>query len=159
MGCGKTTAGELLAQRRGLLFFDTDEYIERKTKTPIPALFAEKGEAFFREAERLAVREISAIRGAVISCGGGVMVSETNASAARENGVVVFIDTDFETCYDRIKGDGNRPLVANNTKGTLYDIYKKRALIYTVNSDFTVSGQGTPEDVARRIERKLRKYE
>ena len=43
MGCGKTTVGELLAQKLGFPFVDTDDYIESKMGRSIPEIFAQEG--------------------------------------------------------------------------------------------------------------------
>ena len=52
MGSGKTTTGRLLARRLGRVFHDSDEEILLRTGMSVPAIFAERGEAAFRAAER-----------------------------------------------------------------------------------------------------------
>src|SRR5439155_23731928 len=51
-GSGKTTVGRLVAERLGTGFVDVDAIIERREGRPITMIFAEKGEAAFREMER-----------------------------------------------------------------------------------------------------------
>ena len=51
-GTGKTTVGRLLAARLDLPFHDTDALVEARAGRPIPAIFADDGEARFRELER-----------------------------------------------------------------------------------------------------------
>lgn len=150
MGCGKSTVGRLLAKKLGCDFTDMDRYIEKLQGMPIPQIFAEKGEMYFRSAETDAIRELSAKSG-VIACGGGAMLRKENADIANGAGTVVFIDIPFENCYVRISGDRNRPLVMNNTKEELNFIYDERAPIYRENSALTVSGEGSPDDIAERI--------
>ncbi len=150
MGCGKTSVGKILAEKLGCGFFDMDEYIVEREKMKIPQIFAEKGEKYFREAETAAIRELSEKHG-IIACGGGAMLKKENADIASANGVIVYIDVPFEVCYGRISGDRNRPIVMNNTKEELEFIYDSRAPIYCENSTFTVSGGGTPDDIAERI--------
>lgn len=155
MGCGKTTAGRLLAQSLGCGFYDMDDYITEKEKMEIPQIFAEKGEKYFREAETEAVRELAEKSG-VIACGGGAMLKKENAAAASASGTVVYIDVPFETCYSRISGDRNRPVVMNNTKEELEIIYGGRVPLYRENSSVTVSGGGSAEETADRIIAALR---
>lgn len=150
MGCGKTTAGKLLAEKLGCGFYDMDDYITEKEKMEIPRIFAEKGEKYFREAETEAVRELAEKSG-VIACGGGAMLKKENAAIASAAGTVVYIDVPFETCYSRISGDKNRPIVMNNTKEELEIIYDGRAPVYSGNAALTISGIGSPEEIADRI--------
>lgn len=150
MGCGKTTVGRLLAQKLGCGFFDMDAYITETEKMEIPRIFAEKGERYFREAETEAIRVLAEKNG-VIACGGGAMLKKENADIASAAGTVVYIDVPFETCYSRISGDRNRPIVMNNTKEELEIIYDGRAPVYSENASVTVSGDGSAEDIAERI--------
>lgn len=150
MGCGKTTAGKLLAEKLGCGFYDMDDYITEKEKMEIPRIFAEKGEKYFREAETEAVRELAEKSG-VIACGGGAMLKKENAAIASAAGTVVYIDVPFETCYSRISGDKNRPIVMNNTKEELEIIYDGRVPLYRENSSVKVNGDGSAEDIADRI--------
>jgi len=150
MGCGKTAAGKLLAEKLGCGFTDMDGYITEKEGMTIPQIFAEKGENYFRAAETESVREL-AENGGVIACGGGAMLKKENADIASEAGTVVYIEVPFGVCYSRISGDRNRPIVMNNTKEELEFIYDSRVPIYRQNSDITVSGSGSPKDIAERI--------
>lgn len=150
MGCGKTTVGTLLAQKLNCGFFDMDAYITEKEKMEIPQIFAEKGEKYFREAETEAIRVLAEKNG-VIACGGGAMLKKENADIASSAGTVVYIDVSFETCYSRISGDKNRPIVMNNTKEELEIIYDGRAPVYSENASVTVSGDGSAEEIAERI--------
>lgn len=150
MGCGKTTVGKLLAQRLDCGFYDMDGCIVEKEKMEIPQIFAEKGEKYFREAETETIRELAEKSG-VIACGGGAMLKKENSAIASAAGTVVYIDVPFETCYSRISGDKNRPIVMSNTKEELEVIYDGRAPLYRENSSVTVSGDGSAEEIADRI--------
>lgn len=150
MGCGKSTVGKIIAEKLGCDFTDMDKYIVKEQGMTIPQIFAEKGEDYFRCAETQAIREL-AEKGGVIACGGGAMLKKANADIANGAGWVVYIDIDFESCYNRISGDKNRPIVASNTKEELNIIYDCRVPIYKENSALKVSGEGTPEAAAMRI--------
>ena len=150
MGCGKSTIGKLLAQKTGLKFTDLDDYIEKTEKMSIPEIFAEKGESYFREKEAKDVKDLSA-ENSVVACGGGTIINDNSARIARENGTVFFLDIPFEVCYDRIKGDSHRPLVANNTKDQLHETFDKRHDIYLKNSTLTVNADRTPDLICDEI--------
>lgn len=156
MGCGKTTAGKVLAGKLECPYTDMDEYIEKKQGMKIPEIFAEKGEEYFRECETKAVTDLGK-SGGVIACGGGAMLKKINADAASETGTVVYIDTPFETCYKRIEGDRNRPIVMANTKESLEELYNTRKTLYTAHSRFKADGSGTPEEIAEEIAEFLKK--
>lgn len=71
MGAGKTTIGKVLAREMGLDFYDLDWYIEDRFHKKIPEIFAESGEAGFREIERKMLHEVAEFENVIISCGGG----------------------------------------------------------------------------------------
>lgn len=150
MGCGKSTVGKILARKSGCGFIDMDDYIVEREGMTIPQIFSEKGEKYFRDTETAIIGEL-AEKGAVIACGGGAMLKKENAEIASENGIVIYIDIPFEVCYERISGDTNRPLVMNNTKEQLKEIYNGRVPVYKSNSTITVDGVGTADEVAERI--------
>ncbi len=150
MGCGKTTIGEQLAQKLGLPFMDTDAYLVEQEGKSIPEIFAEDGEPYFREKEAEAIRTLRQ-KPAVISCGGGAMLREDSAAAARETGEVILLDVPFEVCYARIADDTNRPIVQQNTKAELEQIFEQRAAIYRKHASRIISAEGTPLEVTERI--------
>ena len=150
MGCGKTTVGNMVSIESGRVFVDMDSYIEDFEKRTIADIFAAEGEAHFRALEREAVVRL-AESGFVVATGGGAMVDPVNAVAAKKGGSVVFIDTPFEVCYSRIKGDKRRPLAANSTEEELRQRYDARREKYLAAADKVIDGSGTPIEVAVRI--------
>lgn len=150
MGCGKTTSGRIAAEKLCCEFVDMDDYIVQKLGMSIPVIFAEKGERYFRENETEAVRAL-ADRKCIIACGGGAMLNRENADIARENGAVIYIEADFESCYARISGKKGRPIVTGSTKDELNLIYDSRVPLYKANSDIVIDGSGSAEENADRI--------
>ncbi len=150
MGCGKTTTGKLLAKKLGLGYTDTDELIVRNENMSIPEIFAQKGEPYFREVEAETVKSLCG-KNYVVACGGGALLNCDTAAAAAENGVTVFLDVPFEMCYERIKGDSNRPIVAASTKDELHDRFDQRYEVYKKNSALTVPCTGSPAENAEAV--------
>ena len=150
MGCGKTTVGKLLAEKSGRIFADMDQYIEDYEHRTIAEIFASDGEGHFRALEREAVVRL-AQSGFVVATGGGAMVDPVNAGAAKQGGEVVFIDTPFDICYERIKGDQKRPLAANSTREELFERFSFRREKYLAAADRTVDGSGTPAEICEKI--------
>ena len=58
MGVGKSTIGRVLAERLGCAFVDSDEWIEQHAGKTVAEIFAEDGEAHFRELEKAFVIEL-----------------------------------------------------------------------------------------------------
>lgn len=150
MGCGKSTTGKLAAKALGLTFTDLDDYIVEKEGRTIPEIFAQDGEPYFRAAEAKYLKELSA-QNTLVACGGGTILNDSTAALARENGTVIFLDIPFEVCYERIKDDTNRPLVVNNTKESLEEIFNKRHDIYLKNSSVSVNADMSPIEVSEAI--------
>ena len=150
MGCGKSTVGKVAAGMLGVQFVDLDEFIEQQQEMSIPVIFSKKGEEFFRDCETKAIKDFDG-KGAVVATGGGALLREENAQAARAGGKVIFIDTDFETCYERIKDDPHRPIAYNSTKQQLKDRFEQRRPLYEAHSQFTIDGALSPAMMAKQI--------
>lgn len=156
MGCGKSTVGKILARKMHVQCVDLDKYIEDKEGMTIPEIFEKKGEPYFREIETKALAEFKEL-GGIVATGGGALLSEENGRVAKEAGMVVFIDTFFESCYERIKDDPNRPIAYNSTKEELKERYDYRRPLYTAHSHYQISGGYPPMVIAAKIERLYRK--
>lgn len=150
MGCGKTTVGKLAAKKLGCGFCDTDDLIVEDQKMSIPDIFAEKGEPYFRKVEAEIVKSLCG-KTAVVACGGGAMLNPESAKAAAEAGAVVFLDADFETCYERICGDKNRPIAAASTKEELRERFNARRAVYLSHSTVQIDCGGSPMETADKI--------
>src|SRR5512143_2336464 len=88
MGTGKTTVGRLLAAQLGYEFVDTDVLIEARLGRPISQVFAELGEAAFRQMEADLAQELANREGLVISTGGRLMLDPANVAALSRQGRV-----------------------------------------------------------------------
>lgn len=154
MGCGKSHIGRMLSSQMGREFIDLDKFIVNAEKMTIPEIFEKFGEPHFRSLEAKYIRELSG--GKIIATGGGALINDEIAKFARESGISVYINTSFEICYRRIKGDTNRPLVVNNTPEQLEELYNKRAVIYRRNSTYMVNGNTRDSIIADEIEKLIR---
>ncbi len=111
MGTGKSTVGKKLATRLHWRFFDTDILIEQEAKTSIANIFAQKGEAHFRELEREIIERVCREKEVVIATGGGAIVNAENAARLQESGVVICLTATPETIFARVRGNTERPLL------------------------------------------------
>ncbi len=158
MGCGKTSVGQALSFRLKWDFLDTDTMIEKREGISIPEIFERFGEQEFRRMEMEVASQLGRRKNTVISTGGGFLTQEKTVQALREsaNGfeAIVLLDCSFETCYQRIK-NSDRPLVKNNTKEQLEEIFIKRQLQYRRVADVVILNEGivsaTVEQILREI--------
>jgi shikimate kinase len=133
MGVGKTTIGKKLAKRLELPFVDTDVVLSKKYGE-IPKIFAEQGEAKFRELEEECVLE-SIVSPSVIATGGGAVLSE-HTRAALSQATVIYLSTDGKHMKTRLSG-GSRPLLKDGVSDWRR-IYESRRELYEQVADITV---------------------
>ena len=152
MGTGKTSVGKKLAPKLGYRVIDVDLHIESAEKKIISQIFSESGEAYFRELEKKAIREISRQKRVVITTGGGAVLDEENIKALRENGLIVALLASEETIYERVKKSKHRPLLEKeDVKLEIEKLYRERAPLYqTADLKFETDGQ-TSAQVADKI--------
>ncbi len=151
MSSGKTTIGKPLAKALGYTFVDTDQLLVSTFGQTIPQMFAEGGEAYFRDREHQIARVAAAMEHAVISTGGGMMANEQNARVLAETGTIIYIHQDFSTCYRRIKSQPDRPLVKNNTREDLHRMYLSRIPGYKKYASFTLENHGSVKEAVQTI--------
>lgn len=138
MGAGKTVVGKELSRLTGRKFVDTDEMIEQKTGISIPAIFASRGEEHFRELEYEACRQVSRMKNAVVSTGGGAMTFQRNVDAVKEGSKVVFLDASFDVICDRVGDGASRPLFKDRENAK--KLYDERREKYLAAADYVVNG-------------------
>ena len=135
MGAGKSTLGDVLAERLGRPFIDIDREIERDVS--IPELFATEGEAGFRVREAKHVLAALERRGpAVIALGGGAVETEQVRGAVRRHALAVLVEVDVDTAWQRSRGSG-RPLARDETQ--FRNLYERRASLFLEVADAVAS--------------------
>ncbi|MDL2223908.1 shikimate kinase [Bacteroidales bacterium OttesenSCG-928-M06] len=120
MGAGKTTIGRRLAQRLDMHFFDLDLFIENRHRKSVRDIFAEKGEAAFREIERSALHEVASFENVLVSTGGGTPCFFDNMSFMNKEGITVYLQVPEKELADRLDVcKHNRPLIKDKSKEEL----------------------------------------
>jgi shikimate kinase len=113
MGTGKTVVGRALAQKARVIFIDLDACIEEKEKMTINEIFKTKGEEYFRRIEKETLLNAAQQKGAVISCGGGIVVDPGNMACMKETGICVCLSASPQEILKRIGVTTHRPLLHN----------------------------------------------
>ncbi len=150
MGSGKSTIGKAYAKKKGRTFLDTDAYIEAKEGRSISEIFSDEGETYFRKLEYDTIMELKHVfHDAVIATGGGLPISERNRAPLRQLGRIVYLKASKDTIYDRIKEDGNRPLLqVEEPRKEIQNMLQKREPIYESVSDQIIETDGrTVEEI------------
>jgi len=112
MGTGKTAVSRALARKLGMKYVSTDDLIEKKEKTSISEIFAEKGEAYFRKAEKNVIKEASLMKGVVIDAGGGAVINPKNVENLKKHAILVCLWAEPEAILERTKKYTHRPLLS-----------------------------------------------
>src|SRR3990172_6033173 len=95
MGCGKSAVGRRLAAKLGLPFIDADEEIEKAAGKSIEDIFAEHGEAYFREGERKVLARLLRSGPQVLATGGGAFMNAETRAAIAHTGISVWLKADL----------------------------------------------------------------
>ncbi|WP_420322064.1 shikimate kinase [Flagellimonas sp.] len=116
MASGKSSVGRSLAKQMDMEFLDLDEYIEAHEKKTIEAIFADKGEIYFRKLEhQLLGQVLDEKHNMVLSTGGGTPCYGKNMDTILEKSDnSVYLQLPIAVLADRIsKEKETRPLVKN----------------------------------------------
>jgi len=136
-GCGKTTVGEALASRLGMQFVDADAVTTELAGKTIPAIFAQDGEAVFREWETKALSALGKRSGLVIATGGGCVTERRNYPLLHQNGTIFWL----QRSLDKLPTDG-RPLSQTTP---LSRMYAQRRGLYEAFCDHAIDNNGNLE--------------
>ena len=120
MGTGKSHWGKLWAAANKLTFIDLDELIEQDEQTTIAEIFEVKGEAYFRNLEKEALRKCGDLQNTLIACGGGTPCFFENMQWMNEHGATIWIDEKIDILVSRlIREKSHRPLVSDLNENEL----------------------------------------
>jgi shikimate kinase len=151
MGAGKTKIGRRLAARLNLPFFDSDEEIEAAAGETIEEIFANRGEAVFRDGERRVIARLLQGPIQVLSTGGGAFMDPATRRIIAARGVSVWLRAGLDVLFARVSRRSNRPLLKTpDPRAVLAELMDRRYPVYA-EADITVdSGEGPPDTTASR---------
>ena len=130
----------------------------KKRKMSIPEIFAQKGEAYFREKETALLAELQEKENVVISCGGGVPMRKENVEIMRRNSHVVWLCAKPETILERVRHSHDRPLLeGRKNMEYITELMEARREKYEAAADLRVAvDQKSAETIADEIIEKMK---
>ncbi|MGN0036276.1 MAG: shikimate kinase [Bacteroidaceae bacterium] len=162
MGAGKTTLGQPLARALGVDFIDLDWYIEGRFHCSIPQLFAERGEAGFRQVEQRMLHEVGEMENVVVSTGGGTPCFGDNVDYMRRMGQTVFLQASEEALFRRLRvARHKRPLLRDKDDDELLAFIRtslEARLRFYSQAEYTLPSDEleSRSQIARTVERTIR---
>ncbi len=146
-GTGKSTVARHLAEQLGYDSIDADQEIERRAGKSIATIFAEDGEAAFRDLESRLVDELVLLRRTVVALGGGAVLRQANRHAIRAAGPVVLLTAPVDVIAERLAADpttaGRRPdLTKTGGRDEIEAVLTERTPIYRECATLTVDTDG-----------------
>ncbi len=141
MGAGKTTVGRRLAEKLGLAFVDADHEIELAAGQTVPEIFAQHGEAYFRDGERKVIARLLENGAQVLATGGGAYMNADTRATIRSHAISIWLRADFDLLMRRVRRRSNRPLLQNaDPEAVMRKLIEERYPIYA-EADLTVDSR------------------
>ncbi len=146
-----------MAQSLDRPLIDLDDAIESAAGKSIQEIFQDGGERLFRELESASLIEVPPTPPAIVSLGGGAILSKSNRQWIRRHGFCAWLDADAMTVGKRISGDASsatkRPrLTERGELDEIRQLLAEREPYYREVADCRVDTTGkTIDDVAKEI--------
>ena len=140
-GCGKSSAGVLLAKTLEKDFVDTDLLIQKFEGKSLQAIIDERGNAYFRDVEDAVIGNFKGDN-YVIATGGSAVYSHDNMQKFRDAGdTIVYIKTSCDEIVRRLRNIATRGITLGPGQ-TVEDLYYERIPLYEKEAGITVDTEG-----------------
>ncbi|RUO98650.1 3-dehydroquinate synthase [Hyphomicrobium sp.] len=147
MGCGKSSVGKRLAFKLNLPFIDADEEIERAAAKTINDIFADHGEAHFRDGERKVIARLLGNGAQVLATGGGAFIQAETRQRIKDGAFSIWLRAELPVLMRRVSKRDTRPLLREgNPEVTMQKLIEARYPIYA-EADMTVDSRDEPHDI------------
>jgi shikimate kinase len=160
MGVGKTSIGRRLAATLGLPFRDADEEIERAAGCSISEIFAQRGEAEFRDGERRVIGRLLDEPPHVLATGGGAFVQPATRKIIKDKAISIWLTADTEVLARRVARKDHRPLLkGKDPREVLDDLAAVRNPSYALADIKVEVGEGSHQQAVDAVLAALAAYE
>jgi shikimate kinase len=152
MGTGKSSIGRLVAHRLRFQFVDTDALIVERAGLEISEIFAQHGEAHFRDLETRAIESLASRERYVVATGGGAVLREQNRRLLRSLGFVALLTAREKTILDRVGHGNRRPLLhSSNPAEKIAELLAERAPAYEAAAHWTLDTSDITREQASEL--------
>ena len=152
MGVGKTTVGQILAEKLGRSFSDLDQQIEEDSDIGIPRFFEIYGESAFRRKEADFLERISNETEVVIACGGATPCYRSNLDLMKASGTLIYLKASPKTLSQHLQGKGEgRPKLSAHDESSIEAHLRQRESYYQEADIIIPVEDESPEKTAKRV--------
>lgn len=138
----------MLAEILKFGFYDSDQAIEDSGGLSVSEIFELYGEERFRQSEEKIMLELLEQGTCVIATGGGAPMNPVILDAIKKQSVSIWLKSDVDAIYERIKQSKTRPLLNNDDpKAVLKELLDKREGTYA-KADITIQTYGNNAEAA-----------
>lgn len=150
MGAGKSSVARALGRRIGWRAEDIDHLIEAREGKRVADIFAQRGEAYFREVESAVLHNLVPVRQIIVATGGGTFIDPGNRALMLGDGAVVWLDAPLARIIERVPQDGRRPLASDRAQ--MEQLFEHRRAAYSQAHIRFDASQPLPEIVERLMD-------
>jgi shikimate kinase len=152
MAVGKSAVGRALARKLKRRFIDLDRAVEKSEGMKVSDIFAQKGEAYFRQCEKHTLAAVLEHDNQVIATGGGAIVDEENFRLIQERALLVCLTADTDVLLKRAGPGSKRPLLnGGDRKSRIEELLRLRRDKYARAHLSIDTTELTIDQVAERI--------
>ena len=145
MGCGKSSVGRELSKLLCCPFMDLDDVIQERDGRKITDIFAENGEAVFRQMELDALQKITVQEGTMIlALGGGTLMTQGCAEIVHERTTCIYLRADIGTLINHLEGEAEgRPMLKGESlRARIQELMDLRSSTYENTAHIIIDTDG-----------------
>ena len=145
MGCGKSSVGRELSKLLCCPFMDLDDVIQERDGRKIKDIFAENGEAVFRQMELDALQKITVQEGTMIlALGGGTLMTQGCAEIVHERTTCIYLRADIGTLINHLEGEAEgRPMLKGESlRARIQELMDLRSATYENTAHIIIDTDG-----------------
>lgn len=158
-GTGKSSVGQLLAERSGRTLVSTDAEVVRRAGRSVPEIVQQHGWDHFRDLESTVCRDLAGRDDLIIDTGGGAVLRRENVDRLKAGGILFWLTAEVATISRRIGGDTQRPSLTG-TKSFVEEIegvLRERTPVYQAAADHVIRTDGkTVDEIADAVQEVLK---